>query len=109
MASLNFFFKLAYLGCFVFGVAKGDGLKVGYYEEKCPNLEYIVKEVTSQVIYRDPTLAAPLLRMHFHDCFVRVTYLHLFIVKVLCILHDIDRYMFFNFILISISFIPHLI
>ncbi|XP_073157044.1 peroxidase 27-like [Henckelia pumila] len=72
MASLNFFFKLAVIGCFVFGaVAKGQGLKVGYYGARCPKLEYIVKWVTSQVIHKDPTLAAPLLRMHFHDCFVR--------------------------------------
>ncbi|XP_073312135.1 peroxidase 27-like [Primulina huaijiensis] len=71
MASLNFFFKLAFLGCFIFGVAKGQGLKVGYYKEKCPQLEYIVKGIISQVIHKDPTLAAPLLRMQFHDCFVR--------------------------------------
>ncbi|KZV39155.1 peroxidase 27 [Dorcoceras hygrometricum] len=71
MASLNFFFKLAFLGCFVFGIAKGQGLYVGYYKAKCPNLENIVRGITSQVIHRAPTLAAPLLRMHFHDCFVR--------------------------------------
>ncbi|KAL9670381.1 hypothetical protein QQ045_007932 [Rhodiola kirilowii] len=46
-------------------------LKVGFYEKSCPRLERIVKRTTEKFIQRDRTLAAPLLRMHFHDCFVR--------------------------------------
>ncbi|XP_009787653.1 peroxidase 27-like [Nicotiana tabacum] len=51
--------------------ANGKELKVGFYHKNCPHLELIVKEVIDDVISRVPSLAAPLLRMHFHDCFVR--------------------------------------
>lgn len=47
-------------------------LKVGFYRKTCPNAEKIVKEVMSQVMSVAPSLSGPLLRMHFHDCFVRV-------------------------------------
>ncbi|XP_050229535.1 peroxidase 27-like [Mercurialis annua] len=46
-------------------------LKVGFYSKTCPRAEAIVKEVIDQVMYVAPSLAGPLMRMHFHDCFVR--------------------------------------
>ncbi|KAF2619366.1 hypothetical protein F2Q68_00038340 [Brassica cretica] len=49
---------------------KGD-LDLDYYRFKCPQVESIVRRVTFQYVSRRPTLAAALLRMHFHDCFVR--------------------------------------
>ncbi|XP_010240935.1 PREDICTED: peroxidase 27-like [Nelumbo nucifera] len=48
-----------------------QGLKVGFYKKTCPSVEAIVKKTTAHFISRAPTLASPLLRMHFHDCFVR--------------------------------------
>lgn len=48
------------------------GLKLGYYKKTCPGAEATVKQIMTGVMSRAPTLAAPLLRMHFHDCFVRV-------------------------------------
>ncbi|CAH8368114.1 unnamed protein product [Eruca vesicaria subsp. sativa] len=42
-----------------------------YYGNKCTNVEEIVRNVTYQYVSANPTLAAALLRMHFHDCFVR--------------------------------------
>ncbi|XP_048132744.1 peroxidase 27-like [Rhodamnia argentea] len=52
-------------------VAQGQGLKVGFYQKACPNAEAIVKEVIGQVMSVAPSLSGPLLRLHFHDCFVR--------------------------------------
>ena len=52
--------------------ANADGLKVGFYEKTCPKAEAIVMEITHQTFSVAPTLAAPLMRMFFHDCFVRV-------------------------------------
>ncbi|CAN8295500.1 unnamed protein product [Cochlearia groenlandica] len=49
---------------------KGD-LNLDFYRFKCPQVETIVRRVTFQYVSRRPSLAAALLRMHFHDCFVR--------------------------------------
>ncbi|KAK4716293.1 hypothetical protein R3W88_014631 [Solanum pinnatisectum] len=68
MATLKF---LCFLILQVFLVANCEGLEVEFYKETCPNVEAIVKETTKHYISIAPTLAAPLLRMHFHDCFVR--------------------------------------
>ncbi|KAA8524587.1 hypothetical protein F0562_011010 [Nyssa sinensis] len=54
----------------VLDLADGQGLKVGFYQKTCPSVETIVKQTTAGFISRTPTLAAPLLRMHFHDCIV---------------------------------------
>ncbi|ESQ36401.1 hypothetical protein EUTSA_v10008157mg [Eutrema salsugineum] len=47
------------------------GLDLDYYRFKCPQAEAIVRRVTFQYVSRRPSLAAALLRMYFHDCFVR--------------------------------------
>ncbi|KAF8020202.1 hypothetical protein BT93_G0793 [Corymbia citriodora subsp. variegata] len=52
-------------------VAHGQGLKVGFYQKTCPNAEAIVKKVIGEVMSVAPGLSGPLLRMHFHDCFIR--------------------------------------
>ncbi|KAF5178050.1 Peroxidase [Thalictrum thalictroides] len=46
-------------------------LKLGFYDKSCPNAENIVLAYVKNYIPNVPTLAAPLLRMAFHDCFVR--------------------------------------
>ncbi|KAJ8527847.1 hypothetical protein K7X08_015298 [Anisodus acutangulus] len=68
MATLKF---LSFVIVQLFLVSNSEGVEVGYYKKTCPNVEAIVKETTKHYISRAPTLAAPLLRMHFHDCFVR--------------------------------------
>jgi len=45
----------------------------GYYKEKCPLAEDIVRHNVEVALLKDPRLAASLLRLHFHDCFVMVT------------------------------------
>lgn len=47
-------------------------LQMNYYANTCPNAEKIVQDFVSNHISNAPSLAAALLRMHFHDCFVRV-------------------------------------
>lgn len=48
------------------------GLKMDYYEESCPQVEGIVRNITWSKVANNSTLAAKLLRIHYHDCFVRV-------------------------------------
>jgi peroxidase len=48
------------------------GLKVGYYHDKCPAAEAIVKRVVKAALRQDRGVGAAVIRMLFHDCFVEV-------------------------------------
>ncbi|KAF5475363.1 hypothetical protein F2P56_007172 [Juglans regia] len=48
-----------------------DCLSFGYYRQKCPDLEAIINAKLKEWISKDPSLAASLIRLHFHDCSVR--------------------------------------
>ena len=48
-------------------------LQVGFYRNLCSLAETIVKEEVRKGISRDEGVAAGLVRLHFHDCFVRVS------------------------------------
>ncbi|XAR55521.1 Peroxidase [Bertholletia excelsa] len=55
----------------VLGLANAYSLKLDYYKKSCPSAKHIAKAITKNFISRAPSLAAALLRLHFHDCFVR--------------------------------------
>ncbi|KAJ8768291.1 hypothetical protein K2173_021231 [Erythroxylum novogranatense] len=46
-------------------------LKTGFYSSSCPKAEDIVRSTVESHFNTDPTVAAGLLRLHFHDCFVQ--------------------------------------
>ncbi|KAK9072062.1 hypothetical protein SSX86_008494 [Deinandra increscens subsp. villosa] len=57
----------------VVGSKGGGGLKMKYYEKKCNliSVEDTTKEIVWSKVAADPSMAAKLLRLHYHDCFVR--------------------------------------
>lgn len=54
-------------------VSTGNSLSLNHYENSCPKVECIVAKAVKDATAKDKTVPAALLRMHFHDCFVRVT------------------------------------
>ncbi|XP_074287525.1 peroxidase 56-like [Silene latifolia] len=60
-----------FLKVFTLFAVFGMMANVGHSYPPCPNVEAISKRITEYFVYRDPTLAAGLIRMLFHDCIVR--------------------------------------
>jgi peroxidase len=42
-----------------------------FYDHSCPNAQHIVKSVLAKAVAKEARMAASLLRLHFHDCFVK--------------------------------------
>ena len=49
-----------------------EKLIYNFYKKNCPSTESIVQQVVKKYICTYPTLAASLLRLHYHDCFMSV-------------------------------------
>lgn len=43
-----------------------------FYDRSCPKATGIVKSVVAKAVAKETRMAASLLRLHFHDCFVKV-------------------------------------
>ncbi|KAA8528778.1 hypothetical protein F0562_036133 [Nyssa sinensis] len=48
-----------------------NSLSLNYYDQTCPNAESAITNAVKKGMMNDKTVAAALLRMHFHDCFIR--------------------------------------
>lgn len=45
-----------------------------FYDKVCPQALPVIKSVVQRAIIRERRIGASLLRLHFHDCFVNVSY-----------------------------------
>lgn len=48
-------------------------LSFGLYQNSCPEAEPIIFSWVEKAVSKDPRMAASLLRLHFHDCFVNAS------------------------------------
>eukprot|EP00253_Pinus_taeda_P035437 PITA_35437 len=47
------------------------GLSKDYYKRTCPSAETVIRDTIRNATEYDPKIPARILRMHFHDCFIR--------------------------------------
>ncbi|XVF59693.1 hypothetical protein PTKIN_Ptkin07bG0296500 [Pterospermum kingtungense] len=75
MASMGFIVALSLLAlaplCFCGKTNGGGYLYPQFYDHSCPKAREIVKKVVAKAVAKEPRMAASLLRLHFHDCFVK--------------------------------------
>ncbi|OIT25175.1 PREDICTED: peroxidase 64-like [Nicotiana attenuata] len=55
----------------LFSSSTVNALSSNYYDNTCPKAESTITKVVKKAMLNDKTVPAALLRMHFHDCFVR--------------------------------------
>ncbi|KAL0290586.1 UNVERIFIED_CONTAM: Peroxidase 72 [Sesamum angustifolium] len=71
---INFYMLLALLTfaplCFCHK-AYGGYLYPQFYDRSCPRAQEIVKSIVAKAVAKEARMAASLLRLHFHDCFVK--------------------------------------
>ncbi|XP_021283458.1 peroxidase N1-like [Herrania umbratica] len=65
------FLAMILMFAMVTALVQGQGTRVGFYSRTCPRAESIVRSTVQRHFQSNPAIAPGLLRMHFHDCFVR--------------------------------------
>ncbi|KAJ1402527.1 Secretory peroxidase [Sesbania bispinosa] len=63
-------FPIIFLLFTIFSLSKAE-LDAHYYDQTCPQLEKIISETVLNASMHDPKVPARILRMFFHDCFIR--------------------------------------
>ncbi|XP_010275548.1 PREDICTED: peroxidase 72-like [Nelumbo nucifera] len=51
--------------------SNGGDLYPQFYDHSCPRAQKIVKSIVAKAVAKELRMAASLLRLHFHDCFVK--------------------------------------
>ena len=76
--NMKIIFVFLFVSILVVGSMGGGGLKMKYYNKKCGSIsvEDTVRDIVWSKVAANPAMAAKLLRLHYHDCFVRVSKIH---------------------------------
>ncbi|KAJ1261484.1 hypothetical protein BS78_09G033100 [Paspalum vaginatum] len=61
---------MAFAAAALMSTASGT-LQYDFYSSTCPKAEQAVRDATTKIISDDPTMGAAIVRLFFHDCFVR--------------------------------------
>ncbi|KAK4774071.1 hypothetical protein SAY87_029090 [Trapa incisa] len=69
MAALIVLTSISVLSLFSLGCVAA--LSFNYYDKTCPNVESSISNSVKSAATKDRTVIPALLRMHFHDCFIR--------------------------------------
>lgn len=69
---ISLFFLFIFLSSVAYGFYNAGPLDYTFYDMSCPHLFMIVKFGVWAAVQNDTRMAASLLRLHFHDCFVNV-------------------------------------
>ncbi|CAM0150269.1 unnamed protein product [Urochloa decumbens] len=64
------FLLMALAAAVLISTASGT-LQYGFYSSSCPKAEEAVRNATVKIIAANPTMGAALVRLFFHDCFVK--------------------------------------
>ena len=52
-------------------------LSANFYASSCPNVLTTIRTAVNSAVSKEARMGASLLRLHFHDCFVNASELHL--------------------------------
>ncbi|KAG9135771.1 hypothetical protein Leryth_002498 [Lithospermum erythrorhizon] len=64
-------FASLFIALFMFSTYQTNALSSNYYDKTCPDAEYAITKIVRDATKKDSTVPAALLRLHFHDCFIR--------------------------------------
>jgi len=77
------FYYFLLINLFLLHLTVRSQLTTDFYKLSCPKLNEIVKIEVVKALFNEKRMAASLLRLHFHDCFVNVSLveIHIFFIN----------------------------